>query len=676
MDRRYIALLLTLAGVLPAAELPVREVILYKHGVGYFQRGGELKPGESARLDFKTAEMNDVLKSLTVQDAAGNRVTAVRYESNEPLDEKLGRLPFGGSGERPPSLIALLDRLRGGRVALRTAAGPLEGAIVSARLVPGGQDRAERQELVLLLDNGEIRTIDLSAVASLSFADPVLQDQLRDYLRVLSEARSQEKRSVYIDSAGGAPRRLTATYMIPAPVWKSSYRLIFADAAATLEGWAIVDNTTGDDWKDVRLALVSGRPISFITELYEPRYRDRPVGELPDDPAGRPVIHAGGVMGGIVGGVPGGVAPEEAGSVRRDQARFKAAAPPPPAAMAMADIAEARQEAAPSTVAAPAAAREIGELFEYRFATPLTVRKGESAMIPFLQQKIDSRKLLIFSETGSEHPTNAVELTNATGKTLDGGPVTVYDSGVYAGEALMTTVKAGDKRLVSYAVDLGTRITPRFDTGSETVREIHARRGMLTLRNAVQETRTYTIRNVDSKPKTLIVEHPVRQQYKLLNQKPAETTASAYRFEVKLPANGTEKFAVSEERVYDRALLISSLTPDVLFTYVQNKGLSEIARKQLEEALALKRKIAETQSQLGTTRTQIEALNRDAGRVRENINSLNRVSGQQEQVQQYARRLSELETRIAGLRDREGDLEAQRVKLETELNTLLEKMEF
>ena len=229
------------------------------------------------------------------------------------------------------------------------------------------------------------------------------------------------------------------------------------------------------------------------------------------------------------------------------------------------------------------ASGDLGELFEYRFSSPVTVKKDESAMLPFLQQPIGARKLLIYSENYGEHPMNAAELTNSTGKTLDGGPITVFDAASYAGEALMTTLKTGDKRLISYAVDLGTRVTTQFDSSRELVREIHVNRGMLTARLALDETKTYTIRNVDQKAKTLIIEHPERPGYKLIAQKPAETTANAYRFEVKLGADATEKFPVAEERVYDTTTSVSSLTPDVLLTYIQNKAMSEAARRQLQQ---------------------------------------------------------------------------------------------
>ena len=329
-----------------------------------------------------------------------------------------------------------------------------------------------------------------------------------------------------------------------------------------------------------------------------------------------------------------------------------------------------------SSIASTAQARELGELFEYQFSSPVTVRKNESAMLPFLQQKLTTRKLLIYSDQTSQHPMNAAEIANSTGKTLDGGPITVFDSNAYAGEALMETLKAGDKRLISYGVDLGTRITTRFDASRDIVREMHLRRGVLTTRSALQETKTYTARNVDQKPKTLIVEHPVRPEYKVINQKPAETTASAYRFEIKLAPGASEKFPVTEERLYETTVAISSQTPDFLVTVIQNKALSDAGRKQLERILDQKRRIAETDQSLRHTDTEVNELVQDQDRIRRNLASLNNVSGQQEQVQKYARELAAQEGRLASLRDRQSQLRKTKSALESELNSLIEKMEF
>ena len=278
----------------PAAELPVRKVVLYKHGIGFFERSGRLAAGEAARLEFRTGDMNDVLKSLTIEERGGGRVSGVRYDSSEPLERKLAEFPFRVGGAQP--LAAVLDQLKGARVELRFGADRVEGAIVAARTVAATERHPEKQEIVLLLDSGDVRALDLLAAAAVRFPDPKLQAQFRDYLAALIQSRDRDKRGVTIESSGAGPRDLLASYVIPTPAWKSSYRLVLdSGPEPLLEGWAIVDNTTGEDWSGVTLSLVSGLPVSFVSRLYEPRYVSRPEAELPQDRAQRPILHAGAV---------------------------------------------------------------------------------------------------------------------------------------------------------------------------------------------------------------------------------------------------------------------------------------------------------------------------------------------------------------------------------------------
>ena len=225
--RRIASILSLLTSTALAADLPVREVILYKSGVGYFARSGQLAPGDSARLDFKAPDMNDVLKSLTVSDDSGTPIRGLRYDSSEPLDQKLAEFPFTvADGQQ---LSVFLDHLRGARVELKMAADALAGVIVSGRVVPGDEKQSEHEQLILLLDSGDLRTVDLSAASSIRFPDPKLQAQLKDYLAAVAQARSKDKRSVYIDSSDAKARTVSASYMIPQPLWKSSYRLLFDD---------------------------------------------------------------------------------------------------------------------------------------------------------------------------------------------------------------------------------------------------------------------------------------------------------------------------------------------------------------------------------------------------------------------------------------------------------------
>lgn len=647
-----------------AAELPIREIVLYKNGVGYFVRSGDLQPGESARFDFKPSDMNDVLKSLTVV-SAGGKVAGVRYDSSEPTERKLAEYPFQAAAQQ--SLAAFFDHMKGAALELKYGSDTVSGVIFSARTIPADKDHPERDQVVLLLDSGEMRALDLSGATAMRFPDPSLQKQLRAYLSVLNEARSTERRTVFIDGSDEKIRQIRATYMMPTPVWKSSYRLIFNDHTdPTLEGWAIIDNTSGDDWTNVRIALVSGRPISFISQLYEPKYVQRQTAELAENEPLKPVVYEG-AMTPMAAPVPAPPNP----LFRAAKTRSNFAADQVQAAGTTGAIAGML-----SSVQATAQGADLGDLFEYRFGQTLTVKRGQSAMLPFVQEAVKARKLLIYSDSDMRNPMNAAEITNSTSKTLDGGPITVYDGDAYAGEALIETLKAGDKRLISYAVDLGTRITTALDPVRSVIREIHFNRGVLITKSAIEETRNYTIRNVDAKPKTLVIEHPIRPDFKLLNQKPVEKTALAYRFEVKLTPDSSETFPVSEERVLEQSTSVSSMSPELILSYVQNKALSDAGRAALQQILAQKRQINDADATVRHAEADIESMTRDQDRLRQNINSLNRVSGQEQQVQKYARQLADSESKLASLRDQASEGRRKKAALESALNSMIEKLEF
>jgi hypothetical protein len=668
--RRFVPVVLC-AILATAAELPVRTVVLYKHGVGYFERDGTLGPGESARLDFKAEEMNDVLKSLTVNEQGG-KVTGLRYDSSIPLSQKLTEFPFEVENGSP--LSAVIDQFKGARIEMTFGTQTVAGAVVSARVIAGDKDRAEREQLTLLLDSGELRNVDLAAATAIRFSDAKLQLQFKDYLAALTGARSKDKRSVYIDSSDAKSREVRASYIIPMPAWKSSYRLLFEDASAqpTLEGWAIVDNTTGEDWTNVHLSLVSGKPISFISQLYAPKFITRLGAELAEDRPVAPTVYSGNQQvdrleqfaklqpapnAKRLGGVAGGAI---SGSLGMQ----------PSAGLQM-------QESSLGSVASSTNATEIADLFEYSISAPFTVKKDESAMMPFLQQKISARKLIIYSDSSRPNPFSAAELTNNTGKTLDGGPITVYDAGAYAGEALVETIKNADKRFISYGVDLGTRIATNQDSRNDGVRELHAHNGLVTSKTAVVQKKTYAVHNVDARAKTLIIEHPVRVGFNLINTaKPLETARDVYRFEVKVAANGSLDFPVTEENVYDSQTSVSSLNPDGLLIYIRNKSISDAARKQLQQIADIKTQIANADTEKRSVTDEINNVTRDEERNRQNISSLSAVSGQQQIVQDYARKLSDQETQIAKLRDRGGALDQQRVTLQTRLNGMIEKLDF
>ncbi len=666
-----------------AVDVPVRRVVLYKHGVAYFERSGSIPAGEEARLDFKTAEMNDVLKSFTVSDATGNRLSGVRYDANEPIDQQLAKFPFR-IGESQ-SVTVFLDNIKGAELELKRGDQRITGTIMGARVV---QAQSPTEQLTMLLASGEIENFDLGSVASFRLTDAALEDQLKRYLAAMARSKSADKRSLYLDFASRGAKDLSVSYVAPSAIWKSSYRLALKGDASQLEGWAIVDNTTDEDWVNVNLSVVSGRPISFISLLDTPHFGNRQVAELPEDRAAGPVVYGGaidtrqyvanqlvtpgqgtgypsGVAGGMLGGVPG-ASPQ--------------APPPPPAQAPVGSVAQSVEVQASSngflgSTVEGATGETIGEIFEYDFATPVTIRKNESAMLPFLQTRVAARKLLIYNNTSSEHPVNAVELANETGKTLDGGPVTVYDEGAYAGEALFETVKTGDKRLLGYAVDYGTRISTTFDSGEEQLQRVHVRDGNLELEYATRQTAAYTIRNVDAKAKTLLIEETVQENQKLLAPKPSERTAKAYRFEIRLGAHETRELKVEHELATENVTVIANATPDFLLE-VTNAEIGESARRQLRQIAELKQRIVDAQSEVTALRSRQGELSTDQTRLRMNIDSLNRVKGEEQQVRDYSSQLAANEAELRKLTGQISDAENRKAALEKTLRDSIGKLRF
>lgn len=661
MTSRYCLTLLSVAAAF-AADLPVTKVIIYKNGVAYFERAGEVKAGETARIDFKAAEMDDVLKSLVVEDRGGGKVKSVRYELSDPPSKRLGEFPVKPMANQP--LALLLDQMKGAPVEMKSGARSWKGTIVSGRMAAATQ-QGQKQEAVLMLESGELAVVDLDALSSVKILDPKLEQQFREALGVVAQERSQDRRSVSIEAEGA--RRLLARYLVPAPVWKSSYRLVLPETGEPLlEGWAIVDNSSGEDWNKVELAVVSGKPVSFVTQLYEPKYLERPRAELAESAAVRPQTYEGAMPMAAPAAPPRAMA--MGGALRKGVAARDAAL----------ETAAVAESVAMMTSSADVQieTKEEGELFEYKFSQPVTARKGESAMIPFVQQPIGAKRLLIYSPEGGTHPRSAAELTNDTGKTLDGGPITVYQGGSYGGEALMETLKAGAKRLISYAVDLGVTVTTNYDSGQEVTRSITASRGVVHTKTAVERTTTYTVANADNREKTLVVEHPVDPSMKLLSPKADETTPNRLRFNVKIPAKGSAKLAVVQEQVLDRGFSITNYTPDNLFTLMQNKTLSAAGRKQLEAITARKREQAEVEGEVRRSDAEVNEITRDQERIRQNMNSLNRVAGQQELIQKYVQQLTAGDTRLAQLRDRQAELRKRQAALQSEIASLIEKLEF
>jgi hypothetical protein len=265
-------------------EVPVRRVVLFSSGVGFFQHAGRVSGNASTELRFKTDQINDILKSLVVSDnSAGGGVKSITYGSQNPVSRTLKSFQIDISSN--PTLAGILNQIRGTKVSLALGDEKVEGTILGVeekeRPVGKADDaKVVKTSYVNVITGSGIRSVQLDDVKKLEIEDEALQKELDQALAALAQARDKDKKPVIVNFDGTGDRDVSVAYLVETPVWKTSYRLILPDAgskdSATLLGWAIVENQTDNDWNNVTLDLVGGRPISFIEDLYQPLYVPRP----------------------------------------------------------------------------------------------------------------------------------------------------------------------------------------------------------------------------------------------------------------------------------------------------------------------------------------------------------------------------------------------------------------
>ncbi len=290
-------------------ELPITRVALYKNGVGFFEHSGRVTGDQSVTIDFTSAQLNDVLQTLTAIDLAGGRISGAAFNSTTPLEEQLKTLPLGLNSD--PSDVDFYNAIRGARVQVTAPGISIAGRLLSIDLRAATKKdddtaAAEKRFVTVVSESGQVRTLELTAAVSVTLLDTSLHTDVTRYLELLASTRNQGLRHLTLldrgpeGPAGKATRDLRVSYISEVPVWKSTYRILFTDSpakpaeTATLQGWSVVDNTTGSDWTNVHLDLIAGAPQSFIQPLSTPYYTRRPEIPLPSEAQLAPQTHSSG----------------------------------------------------------------------------------------------------------------------------------------------------------------------------------------------------------------------------------------------------------------------------------------------------------------------------------------------------------------------------------------------
>jgi hypothetical protein len=772
---------------LSAAKLPVRRVVLYKNGVGYFEHLGHVRGNQGVHIDFTSAQLNDVLKSLTVLDLSGGRITGVEYNSEAPLARRLATLRLA-LGERP-TIAEFLGSLRGARLEVRTGNGPqLTARLLSVerktRNGAGPGWTVETDEISLITDGGEVRTVDLNSSTSVKIAEKDLQVEVGRYLGLLASSRDQDVRRMEISTTGTGERSLYVSYISEVPIWKTTYRIVLsskADKKPLLQGWAIVDNTVGEDWDGVELSLVAGAPHSFIQQLSEPFYGRRPVVALPESVQLSPQTHAAmltsgtGQLNGMVtdpagaavagvdvrlmnennaviartntqsdgqytfSGVPPGryrvemessgfrknliaglnLTPGEnhlntqlqigsvaesvevtadstplntmsstvaAGKMLSGVANrphvstgfgagaaggaFRAGIPPGPSAASLEETRAAGQ--------AGATGQDLGDLFEYKLKDRVTLKKNQSGLVPIVQTEIEAEKVSLWSGTsGSGRPLRGLWLKNTSPLTLDGGSFNVLEKEVFAGEGLTDLIKPGERRLISYATDLGLLIEAVNSGQPQHVSQVKISHGVLTQVSELRERTLYTARSQGEAVQTLVIEHPARSEWRFAKgaKEPDERAPGVYRFRVEVPAQGTASLPVEEVRTLATSYQLSALDDNQISLFVSQGSITSEMAKALAKITAQKAEVAKLEEEMESRQKDIDRIVEDQGRLRENMKALRGAAEEKALVQRYTNQLDQQENELEAFRKNIQATEAQRDKANAQLENMIHDLQ-
>jgi len=666
------------ATAVDAGELPLTRVVLSSSGLAQFTHYGAVTPGASVDLAVRLDQVDDVLKSLTIYDTAAG-IGVVSLPGKVPLAELFRDLPFG-----PDALASRVELLRAligteieisGPVAAKGRLLRIEDEDVA---LPNGGGRTTKHRLTLMTGRANSAMVQaiLEDVAELRFSDPQISAQIDRALSGIDANRIKDSRKLSIGFLGDSNRNAALSYVVAAPVWKTSYRLVLPQdgGKARLQGWAVVENLTGGDWRDVELTLVSGNPVALRQPLYSAFFSDRP--EIP--------VTAGVRLTPRVDDAeePAGVSERAQKSipVRPLAALMSPVAPAPPSganAMArdrLASFAGSPAQSMPNMGAAAnaAEAEEASTQLLYRFPAKISLGTGQTMMVPFVDREANAKPVWLYQpETAPRHPLAAVSLTNDGEAGLPAGIVTAYDSRSdgstdFVGDAQLPLLSKGVTKFVTFALDARTDIK-RQDDGPKSTQLGKVVNGVLTTTTRWRRTLSYEIVAPADEDRSIVIEEPRPEGWALANDAAGvETTPTRYRYTVAAPKGKTTTAALTLERIENASVVLTTLAvEDILGRFRGLQNESEAFKATVAKLSSIVNDINKAKAQ----RTQLDGerkkITEDQARIRENLKSV----GQGNDLgKRYIDSLKSQEDRLAQIaqqdRDAEADIAAKRKSAE------------
>ena len=641
------AFALTGGAAVAADGLQLRSVTLNRSGVGYFERTGRIDGGDSVTMPLDLSHLNDVLRSLVVLDPGGKSPPMVSYTSSEPLSRLLAGYQI--DVRRINTLAELLGQLRGVNLELMTVEGPVRGLMMS---VESRNHREGPSQFVTVLTDTGVKSLDLARVSSFGLLDDRVAKDLRDALRTLAQRRAEDRADLTVSFGSGDARNATLGYIHESPVWKTSYRLVLPEETGGkpfLQGWAIVENQTDEDWDDVHLSLVSGRPVAFTMDLRTPLFIARPeiAPPIPGTVMTREYADTGRLrmlrdstqdtpeMQQLVSNMRAAEAAKRGQSL--DNRWNDAAAAPPSSKVVMGGTLAGQSTASGAT---------SGEQFRYQIAETVDIGAKSNAMLPILAGDIEGSRVSIYNSSDlAEHPMRGVEFTNTSGADLAAGPVVVYDGDSYTGDAQVGFTSRGQDRLLSYAVDQDVRAL-RDATERSRVSRIRVVDGVLERTEISTSTITTTFINRDhGNGRTVLMEEPRMGAGWTLKtpEKPDSESETLLRFRLELDPGERVEFPVVHERVNRTTIALTGMNLSDLVGYSTNGVASKAVVDAVREAQRLRAISTRIQSAIERLQGERDGITRDQSRIRSNMGPIDRNS---DLYARYMRTLNEQEDRL------------------------------
>ncbi|MCP4697870.1 MAG: hypothetical protein GY862_13610 [Gammaproteobacteria bacterium] len=639
--------------------IPIKKVVLFKHGIGHFEREGKISGDTSVELHFRASEMNDVLKSLTVLDLDGGLVSSISYESTLPVDKQLQdiaiRLP------EKNAFSGLFSQIQGASIAIETGQSTVTGTVTGIETVKRRADGTvfESPYVILLVEGGSLQAFELLEAKRIDFLDENLKKDLQHLLNVLINAKKKDLKKLTVFAKGEGERTLNISYLIESPVWKTSYRLLLNEGSSPLiQGWALVDNTQDEDWENVSLSLVAGLPISFVHDLYSPRHKQRPVIHVKEEAA---------------------YAPPELEEALEDMTldfaeMERAGVPAAPAAMAMKKAGTrgmSRKMAREHSASVHTRTVEAGDLFQYEIKNPVSVHRHQSALVPILQAGFEGKRVAVYNpEVRDKNPMSAVLFKNTTGLTLENGPLTVFEDEAYAGEAMLNILKPDEEQLVPFSVELGCVISVDPGSKREPVHQTAILHGFMHLYSYDIETKTYIIKNKTARKLDLFLEHRFNPGWKLADTlAPIERTENFYRFRFDVDARQTKRFTVIERISRTNKYALEETSRETLKLWISRKYIEdEKTRKLLETVVQRVEQGTRLQQDINTRESAIKDIFHNQERLRKNLQSLGSSRDERGLRERYIASLAEEEDKLAQYRAEIQALKSRKNAAEKELH--------